>query len=561
LATKPAEIRPTSARDILLTVRAAVYEWTLRTDALVWGANAADVLGLPGFDRIATGSRFDALLDPETPEGRADAIRATANTDGGQGVPYRATYRLRLNGPDSPALAIEDVGRWFADARGRPERAQGLIRVLDQDCAEAVQETAGSRYDGLTGQLERGQFLAAVQAALPAIGRGRKPAAFLIAAIDELAALNETFGSEIGDRMIAEAAHRIRAELRAGDLIGRLSGNRLGLLIMDCNEKAITVVGERFAAAVRRSLVDTRSGPLGLSVSLGGLCIAKRDTDLEAIVTAAERALAAGRERRPGGFQAGSMAEAGHSATGDQDLARSLGAALAAGTVGYLYQPCREAGGRRILSYRLVCDADPDPERIARVTATTGLSAALDLSALNRAVVDLAAEPTLRLSIQAMPEVLCDSRWTAVIRKRLARRPDMAGRLTIELPCATLTQLADTVRTAIGELRSLGIRIAATDFGRGPIDLAELRRLAPDSIELTGDLVAQSSDDGATGLLAALAALVRSLGADLTGGAVADAAAAIRLRALGASRMIGPFAGPGVADRPSPSPDPVSVPA
>ena len=44
--------------------------------------------------------------------------------DEGAGAPFRVQYRLR--GDDGETLAVEDFGRWFADAEGRPCRAMDL---------------------------------------------------------------------------------------------------------------------------------------------------------------------------------------------------------------------------------------------------------------------------------------------------------------------------------------------------------------------------------------------------------------------------------------------------
>ena len=41
------------------------YEWPIDTDALIWGANAADVLGVADRGAIASGRGYAKLLDPD----------------------------------------------------------------------------------------------------------------------------------------------------------------------------------------------------------------------------------------------------------------------------------------------------------------------------------------------------------------------------------------------------------------------------------------------------------------------------------------------------------------
>ncbi|NQT08136.1 diguanylate cyclase [Candidatus Bathyarchaeota archaeon] len=68
-----------------------------------------------------------------------------------------------------------------------------------------------------------------MEALATAIGRAERTgetAAFLIASINNLTIINENFGFDIGDAVIASVGRLIHSKLRGGDTLGRYSSNK-----------------------------------------------------------------------------------------------------------------------------------------------------------------------------------------------------------------------------------------------------------------------------------------------------------------------------------------------
>jgi hypothetical protein len=116
---------PGDPRTALVRNGSTTYAWSLATDALAWGPTAREATGLA--DLPAEGRAFARLVEAEGGISRADAVRAASGPDRGDGVAYAARYALRLKG--DRLVMVEDTGRWFADLRGRPALARGLLRV------------------------------------------------------------------------------------------------------------------------------------------------------------------------------------------------------------------------------------------------------------------------------------------------------------------------------------------------------------------------------------------------------------------------------------------------
>ena len=128
-----------------------------------------------------------------------------------------------------------------------------------------------SRHDPLTGELNRTHLIASLAEAIEEATRFRTSCAFMLIGIDHLARINDAFGFDVADAVISQVAGRIRARLRGGDVLGRFSGNKFGLILRNCSVDEMNVAAERFLAGIRDGVVPTKSGPVSVTVSIGAV--------------------------------------------------------------------------------------------------------------------------------------------------------------------------------------------------------------------------------------------------------------------------------------------------
>jgi GGDEF domain-containing protein len=243
---------------ILASVGEAPYEWSIVTDKLTWGANAADVLKLRGPDAVATGRAYAKRLDAGTAQARFDAVMNSPQRDDGAGVPYQVQYSLTPEGAQS-TLWIEDTGRWFAGKDGKPERAHGVIRAINERHAQEEKLSYLSHFDGLTGEMNRWHLTEVLETTLQQAIAQRGSCGLAMVAIDNLARLNEAYGFEVADEVIGEVAKRLRAKMRGGDVLGRFSGNKFAVILNNCTPEDmergdVPVVGVRGTERAARLL-------------------------------------------------------------------------------------------------------------------------------------------------------------------------------------------------------------------------------------------------------------------------------------------------------------------
>jgi EAL domain-containing protein (putative c-di-GMP-specific phosphodiesterase class I) len=106
----------------------------------------------------------------------------------------------------------------------------------------------------------------------------------------------------------------------------------------------------------------------------------------------------------------------------------------------------------------------------------------------------------------------------------------------LELEITETTLMADPVRgkQVLGELRTLGVRIAVDDYGTGYSSLAYLQELAVDELKLDKSFVMRMIEDaGAGAIVRTTVDLAHSLGLTLVAEGVEDAAALAELERLG----------------------------
>ena len=228
---------------------------------MIWSDNAAAVLGIADIGAVANGRSFAQLAKGENGQSRYDAIVHATQGDTGGGIAYQMQYTFRRD-PTAEPMWLEDTGRWFAGPDGKPLRAHGLVRVITARHERDRQLVQLAHYDPLTGEMNRACLTEVLGATLDEAVRFRSSCGFMLAAIDNLGRLNESYGFEVAEQVIADLAKRIRARLRGKDHLGRFSGNKFGVILTSCTPDELELAAERLLTSVREEPMLTTAGPV-----------------------------------------------------------------------------------------------------------------------------------------------------------------------------------------------------------------------------------------------------------------------------------------------------------
>jgi len=102
--------------------------------------------------------------------------------------------------------------------------------------------------------------------------------------------------------VISDVAKRIRARLRGGDVLGRFSGNKFGLILKNCTVDDMNVAAERFLATIRNEVVPTKSGPVSVTASIGAVSVPRYARNTGEAINRAHETLDGAKRRRSGSF-------------------------------------------------------------------------------------------------------------------------------------------------------------------------------------------------------------------------------------------------------------------
>ena len=555
------------ASDILAALGQAVFAWDIGSDAIIWGDQVASVFpGIPA-ERLATGAEFAKLIEP-APSLRTAALAQTSPVHGADGTPYRVEYGVRMSAAD-PVIWIEETGRWFAGPDGRPTRAIGSVRINNERHARDEELTKLARLDPLTGELNRSHLIAALAEAIEETTRFRSTAAFMLVGIDHLARVNDAFGFDVADAVILDIAKRIRSRLRGGDVLGRFSGNKFGLILKNCTVDDMNVAAERFLAGIRDEVVPTKSGPVSVTASIGAVSVPRYARNTDEAVNRAHETLDAAKRRRAGSFAAWRP-----DATRDAQrrvnirVTDEIVTALNERRIKLAYEPVVSAASRERAFHECLVRMDqgggqvllaPD---IVPVAERLGLIRLVDHRVLELVVAELAAAPDICLSLNISPDTTMDPDWWAGIESLMLAHPGVAERLIVEITETVAIQDIDDVRGFVTRLKNFGSRIAIDDFGAGYTSFRNLRKLGVDIVKIDGAFVqniTHSADDRA--FVQTLIDLARRLDIKTVAEWVQDEEAASMLRDWGCDYIQGRLIGLASAERPWGAPPDSVLPA
>jgi diguanylate cyclase (GGDEF)-like protein len=542
------------AAEILGSIGDVAYEWRIDTDALTWSDNAVAALGLAEADEIATGRAFAARVEAEPAQNRADII-AAAQGSPASGACYQLQYAFRRG---DEKLWLEDTGRWFAGPDGRPIRAHGIVRVINERHEREHRLEQQAKFDPLTGELNRAYLTEVLNATLEDSVRFRSSCGFLLITIDHLGRLNEAYGFDIAEQLIAQVSKRIRARLRGKDHLGRFSGNKFAVILTHCTPEELSIAAERLLAAVRDDTIATAAGPIAVTVSIGGVNAPRHARTVPEVLSRAQDALQAARAKRHGSFMA-------YQPNVERDALRKeslratdeIVAALNERRIALAFEPVVEAQSRKLAFYECLMRVHRPDGQIAQaheiipVAERVGLIRMLDHRVLELTVAELVAAPMLHASVNVSPASAVDPGWWLGLGALLRANASAAERLIIEITETAAIQDVDDARGFVARVKDLGCRIAIDDFGAGYTSFRNLRKLGVDMVKIDGAFVqnmVRSNDDRA--FVQTMIDLARRLGLQTVAEWVQDEEAAALLAEWGCNYLQGELIGLASVDRP-----------
>jgi diguanylate cyclase (GGDEF)-like protein len=514
------------------------------------GPNAAAVLAPGNPAALETGRNYAKLLGPDCATSRFDAVMNGSQRDDGSGVAYQAQYSLQTA---DKSLWIEDTGRWFAGTDGKPMRAHGVVRVINERHAQEERLAYLSRFDGLTGEMNRFHLTEVLETTLAQAVAQRGSCGFMLVAIDNLARINESYGFDVADEAIGAVARRLRAKMRGGDQLGRFSGNKFAIILKNCTTEDMERAAERLLAGVRDDVVRTAAGPVAITVTIGGVTAPRHANDVAEILARAQETLDRAKAKRLGSFQI-YRPNVEREALRRENVraADEIVTALNERRILLAFEPVVESASRRPAFHECLMRIKRADGTLAPASEVIPIAERLGLvRVIELLISEMSAVPELRASVNVSPASTTDPDWWTALGALLRANAGVAGRLTVEITESAAIHDMDDTRGFVARVKDLGCRIAIDDFGSGYTSFRNLRKLGADILKIDGAFVQhmmRSDDDRA--VVQALVGLAKRLGLEVVAEWVQDEASANLLASWGCDYLQGELIGLARLDRP-----------
>ncbi len=171
-------------------------------------------------------------------------------------------------------------------------RAYNEARAQSQENQEALAYKA--THDALTGLFNRGAFEKARQTT-----RGRAQAMFIFD-VDDFKGFNDTYGHDMGDRVLQKVARILAGNFRSEDYVCRFGGDEFTVLMVHATS-AMRELVENKIENIREALRDTEDGLPRITLSIG-VAFSDRPDPTDDILKDADTALYITKERGRDGY-------------------------------------------------------------------------------------------------------------------------------------------------------------------------------------------------------------------------------------------------------------------
>lgn len=183
-----------------------------------------------------------------------------------------------------------------------------FVLWLHRAIAGAIRD---ARIDTVTGLAGRGVFLVRGRWELARAARYARALTIAYIDIDRFKAVNDEFGHEAGDRVLATVGALLQKSVRTFDLVARLGGDEFGLLLPETNEAEAGVLLKRLRAKLREAMAPDGS-PITLSIGAVST-VSASDDSFETLLAKADALMYAVKKSTRNGLRQESVVGAGAS--------------------------------------------------------------------------------------------------------------------------------------------------------------------------------------------------------------------------------------------------------
>ncbi|WP_192804922.1 sensor domain-containing protein [Noviherbaspirillum aerium] len=473
--------------------RDGVWDWHIPTNEVILSSRWKEILG---YEDGEVENRFEEWEKRVHPEDLPVAIAALQASFTGK--PYIVEHRLKCkNGEWKWVLARAVVVE--RDEQGQPIRITGTMMDISEKKESEELIWRHASFDSLTGLPNRRLFRDRLEHEIKKARRLDSDIALFFIDLDRFKEVNDLLGHDAGDKLLKQAAIRLRQCVRESDTVARLGGDEFTIILSELNDDGhIEQVAQKLIYAINEPF--NLDGDIAyVSASIGITIYPVDGNGPEELIRNADQAMYAAKSagRNQYCFFTKAMQK---EARRRLKLARDLRDALSNNQLHVHFQPVVDMQSRKVVKAEALLRWDHPtlgwvpPAKFIPLAEETGLIHEIGDWVFKQAVAfsvrwAKATGHPFEISINRSPVQFAaessDSVWVATL-KDSGLPPNS---ISVEITEGVLLNASAQVAETLLQYRDAGIQVALDDFGTGYSSMSYLLKLHIDYLKIDQSFV------------------------------------------------------------------------
>lgn len=388
-----------------------------------------------------------------------------------------------------------------------------------------------AHYDSLTGLPNRAMFLNRLTQSIAIAQEQELHLALFFIDLDKFKSINDSLGHEAGNEVLIETAKRIKAIVKADDIVARFSSDEFAiLLIQKDSHTQINFTASLLAGNTIKSLSTvyqlSRELEAFIGASIGIAIYPEHGISSLSLLKNADTAMHEAKKKGRNNYQ---YFQHDFINSGDDKftLESNLRKALENDELHLFYQPqftarSRTLAGAEVL-IRWFYDAKGEnkmipPDQFIPIAEESGLIIEIGAWILETACLQLKewleqGLPLQQVSVNVSALQFMDDGFLHSVEYALDKAQLAPKHLEIEITESMLIGDIDRIELQLKRLKKMGIKIALDDFGTGYSSLAYLKRFPIDVLKIDQSFVREmTADSKDASIVCAIIEMGHSLG-------------------------------------------------
>jgi diguanylate cyclase (GGDEF)-like protein len=360
-----------------------------------------------------------------------------------------------------------------------------------------------ANYDPLTRLPNRSLMYKKIETAIQHANSNNTQCAVLFIDLDKFKPVNDSFGHDVGDKLLCDITQRVSATLGENATLGRQSGDEFLVLIenLDSVQLLSDTVREMGSELAKKVIIDDFS--INISASIGVALYPFDALTTDILIRNADVAMMQAKQAGRNGFKYFSE-EMNEQIKQKLILENDLKDATKDNLLFNHYQPIIDINAKTITGVELLMrwsnkGKTVSPAQFIPIAEDAGLIEALTEQALKRALIELSpvlsSNPLFYISLNLSPKHILKANITEQLVSILEESQIDPIQLRLEITESTL--LEDKIEAAkqLQRLKNAGFKLLLDDFGTGYSSLTYLSQFPINVIKIDQSFVSSIGID------------------------------------------------------------------